>query len=188
MSFQPKSTALGKHAYFFREGDNITVPAAGNAAGAASRTNRPDATDPLYNNLNVIDDWTWTNKTMGDEKVYAPSPGLMQLYDIIEKGAELGLEFSTPVLQGIAVEIFMRTSAELTSAGGVFNPNSAKPRKGWLHCELYDNDNTFSVSLDVYGLLRITDGVKSKEGSILRPKFEFAVLYSTQNVGLINNS
>ena len=194
MSFQTQSTALGNQAFFFREGDNITVPTAGSNAGAASRTNRPDATDPLYNQLQTVDDWDWDVKSMGDEKVYAPSPGRMQRIDIIEKGAEADIKFATNQIQGLAVELFYRTYSaagggnKITSAGGVFVPLNCKPQRGWLHTELYDNDNTFAWSLDVFGLLRITGGIASKEGSILRPKFEFAVLYSPLAAGLVNNS
>ena len=188
MSFQPQSTALGKHVYFFRQGDNITVPAAGCAAGAATRTNKPDATDPNYLSLQVVDDWTWDVKSMGDEKIWAPSPGRLQLYDLQEKGAEAMLKFSTPILQALGVEIFYRTSAELTAAGGVFTPLSAPPKYGWLHTELYDNNNNFAWSLDLFVLLRITGGMASKEGAILRPQFEANILYSTQNVGLLNNA
>ena len=194
MSFQTQSTALGKNAYFFRQGDNITIPAVGNAAGAATRYNRPDATDPLYNQLLLVDDWEWDIKTMGDEKVLAPSPGRMQRMDLIEKGAEADIKFSTNQIQGLAVELFYRTysaaggGSKITSAGGTFNPLAAPPQYGWLHTELYDNNNQLGWSLDVYGILRITGGMASKEGAILRPKFEFNVLYSPQAVGLVNNS
>ena len=73
-------------------------------------------------------------------------------------------------------------------AGGVFTPLSAPPKYGWLHTELYDNNNNFAWSLDLFVLLRITGGMASKEGAILRPQFEANILYSTQNVGLLNNA
>ena len=186
--FNPQSTALGRHVYFFREGDAITIPAVGCAAGAATRTNKPDATDPAYIDLQVVDDWQDEIKSMGDEKIWAPSPGRLQLYDIQETGAEGMFKFSTPVLQGLGVEIFYRNSVALTSAGGTFVPMSGPPRKGWIHTELYDNNNNLGWSLDVYVLLRITGGIASKEGAILRPQFEANVLYSAQNIGLLNNS
>ena len=185
--FENQSTPLGKHAFFFRDGDLITIPATGSAAGVSGRNNKPDATDPNYNDLDVVEDWSWDNKSMGDEKVNAPSPGRMQAYDLVEKGSELMLKWTSPILQGIAIEIFLRTSQKLTSAGGIFNPNTAPPRKGWIHTELYDNNNNFAMNLDVYGVLRITGGIASKEGTILRPQYEFNVLYSTQAVGLLNN-
>ena len=188
MSFQPQSTALGKHVFFFRVGDIFTVPAAGCAAGAATRNNKPDATDPAYIDLQVVNDWNWDIKSMGDEKIVAPSPGRLQLYDIQEKGAEAMIKFSTPILQGLIVELFYRNSTALTSAGGTFVPMSGPPRKGWIHTELYDNNNNLAWTLDVYVLLRVTGGMESKDGAILRPQFEANILYSNQNIGLLNNS
>lgn len=190
MSLQIGSYSLGKHVFFFRAGDAITVPAAGtgSAAGAATVSNKPDPTDPLYTDLGAIADWDSEIKTMGDEKILAPSPGRLQLKNIIEKGAEQTEKFTTQELSALALEIIYRTTQKLTSAGGVFNPNSAPPRTGWLHTELYDQNNNFAMNLDLWGLLRVTGGMGSKEGGIVKPAFEFNVFYSTLNVGLINSN
>jgi hypothetical protein len=184
MSLNLSSYALGKHSYFYRDGDVITIPATGSATGASSRTNKPDATDPLYIDLGAIDDWSDEFKSNGDEKIYKPSPGRRQLYDIIEKGADGMLKFTTEEVGAFALECFFRTSQKLTSAGGQFNPLSAPPRKGWFHTELYDQNNAFFLSLDLYGMIRITGGVASKEGGIVKPNWEFNVLYSTLNTGV----
>jgi hypothetical protein len=128
------------------------------------------------------------NKTMGDETVYAPSPGRMQRVKIIEKGSSLDFKFTSQYIQALNYELMYKTSQKLTSAGGTFNPNSAPPREGWIHTELYDETNAFVSNLDVYGLLRITGGWTSKEGSIVKPQFEFNVYYSTLNVGLLANT
>ena len=183
------SYALGHHGYFFREGDLITVPAAGtgSVAGASSRTNKPDPTDPLYTDLGAIADWQHDIKPFGDEKVYKPLPGQMQLYNIIEKGAEMMAKFTSQEIQALGLEIFYRTSQKLTSAGGVYNPLSAQPRRGWFHTELYDQNNNFVTNMDLYCLCRITGGMSSKEGGILKPQYEISVMYSTLNVGLLAN-
>jgi hypothetical protein len=181
------SYSLGHHGFFFREGDAITIPAAntGSIAGPASRTNKPDPTDPLYQDIGAIADWSDETKSLGDEKIYKPSPGRMQHYDSVEKGAEFTKKFTAQEIQALAMEIFYRTKQKLTSAGGVFNPLSAAPRRGWFHTELYDQNDTFVFNLDLYGLLRITGGMGSKEGSVVKPNYELTVLYSTLNVGLL---
>lgn len=188
MSLPTGSYAGGKHAWFFRDGDTITIPASGSSAGVSSRTNKPDPTDPLYLDVGAIADWTDDFKTMGDEKIYKPSPGRMQLYGIVEKGGEGMFKFTTEEITALSMEIFFRTSQKLTSAGGVYNPLSAPPRTGWLHREIYDQNNNFLLNLDVYVMLRITGGVASKEGSVIKPNWEANILYSTLNVGLLNNS
>ena len=190
MALPTTSYAVGKHAFFFRDGDTITIPAAGtgSSAGASGRNNKPDPTDPKYNDLGAIADWEHMIKTMGDEKILKPSPGLMQLYNIVEKGAEGMIKFTLEEISALSLELMYRTSQKLTSAGGVYNPISAPPRTGWLHTELYDQNNNFFANLDVYGMLRMTGGFSSKEGSILKPNLEFNIFWNTLNVGLVNNN
>ena len=180
--------ALGRHSFFYRDGDVITIPAAGtgSTAAASSRTNKADPTDPLFIDIGAIADWSEDIKSLGDEKVWVPAPGRLQLKTIVEKGAEAMFKFTTEEIQAFAFEVFYRSSAKLTSAGGQFNPMSAPPRTGWLHTELYDQSNAFAGSLDVYGMLRITGGWASKEGGIVKPNWEFNVLYSTLNSGFLN--
>jgi hypothetical protein len=183
------SYALGRHVYFYPDGQIITIPAAGtgSTAAASSRTNKPDPTDPLYMDLGAIDDWSDEFKTMGDEKVYKPSPGRRQLYTIIEKGAEGMVKVTTQEIQALTWEIFYRTSQVLTQNAGMqqFNPLSAPPKTGWMHTELYDQSNNFATSMDLYSMLRITGGIASKEGGIVKPVWEFNVLYSTLNTGVV---
>jgi hypothetical protein len=184
------SYALGRHSYFFRDGDAITIPAAGtgSVAGAASRTNKPDPTDPLYIDLGACDDWSDDFKSLGDEKIYKPTPGLRQLYDVIEKGAEGMIKITSQEMQAFAVEVFYRTSQKLTQTGGTqqFNPISAPRKRGWFHQECYDQSNNFAFSFDVYAVLRITGGISSKEGGIVKPQYEVNVLYSTLNTGAVS--
>ena len=184
------SYALGRHAFFFRENDLITIPAAGtgSVAGAATRTNKPDPTDPLYIDLGACDDWQDEWKSLGDEKVYKPSPGQRQLYDLIEKGAEGMIKLTTQEIQAFAWEVFYRTSQKLTQVGGTqqFNPNSAIRKRGWFHQECYDQANNFAFSFDVFGVIRITGGVASKEGGLVKPQWEINALYSTLNTGAVS--
>jgi hypothetical protein len=182
--------ALGRHAFFYPDGQIITVPAAGtgSVAGASSRTNKPDPTDPLYIDTGAIDDWTDDFKSNGDEKIYRAAPGRRVLYNIVEKGADGMYKWTTQEIIAYAVATMYRTSQALTSAGGQFNPNSATPKTGWLHFELYDQNNNFFGSVDQYGLLRIVGGWETKEGGIIKPQWELNCFYSTLNTGLLNNS
>lgn len=183
------SYALGRHGYFYPDGTVITIPAAGtgSVAGASSRTNKPDPTDPLYINLGACDDWQDDIKSAGDEKIWKPSPGLRQLFQIIEKGAEGMIKYTSQEMQAFAAQVFYRTSQKLTQVGGTqqFNPISAPPMNGWFHQECYDQANAFAFSFDTYCLIRVTGGIASKEGGIVKPAFEVNMLYSSLNTGAV---
>lgn len=184
MSLIIGSYALGRHCFFFREGDAYTVP----AAGVCAVNSKPDATDPAYNDFGAIVDWAESFKVGKTEEVWAPSPGRLQLLDEIDTKTKQMLTFTTEQVSALALEIFYRTSTELTSAGGQFNPNTAQPRRGWLHTELYDEYDNFFSSLDLWGRMRCTGGVEGKDGGLMKPNFEFTVYYSSLATGLINNS
>jgi hypothetical protein len=183
------SYALGRHGFFYPDGSIITIPAAGtgSVAGASSRTNKPDPTDPLYIDLGACDDWQDDIKSSGDEKIWKPSPGRRQLYQVIEKGAEATIKMTTEEMQAFAAQVYYRTSQKLTQIGGnqQFNPLSAPPMNGWFHQECYDQYNAFAFSYDVYSLIRITGGMASKEGGIIKPQWEINVLFSTLNTGAV---
>lgn len=185
-----RSYALGHHGFFYPDGSLITIPAAGtgSTAAASGRYNKPDPTDPLYTDVGKVVDWSHDVKSMGDEKIYAPTPGIIQLYDVIEKGAEMTIKFTSQEVNPLAIQAMYRTQQQLGQAGGAFNPISAPPLHGWFHTELYDQNNIFIENLDVYCLFRITGGWSSKEGAPLKPQYELNVLYSTLNVGSLTSS
>ena len=167
--------SLGKHAWVFRDGDPFTVPAPG-TAGAESK---PDATDPAYIDIGAIEDWEDDVSGGQDQEVWRPSPGRLVLKDVLEIKAKFMCKFTTGDLSPFALEAFYRTSQKLTSASTQFNPMSAKLRKVWFHTQLYDQDDNLRLSLDLYGRIKVTGGIKSNEGALLKPTWELLVLYSS---------
>ena len=181
------SYALGSHCYFFREGDAITVPAPGSAAGAATSSNQPAASDPLYMNLGPILSWEDDFKAGKVEEVWGPSPGKLQLLDEIDLKVMQKCKFDVEQVSAIALEIFYRTSTKLTAASVQFNPNNAPTRRGWLHIERYDQSNNFFFACDLWGRIRVTGGVLGKDGGLTKPSFEMTVYYSSLNTAILNN-
>src|SRR5437867_13369495 len=123
---------LGSHAFFFRDGDAYTVP----GAGTASRTAKPGATDPQWIYLGIIEE---ASDQLEDNEieVYAPSPGRLRLWDIINTKDKLGFKFTTSELGPLALETLYRT-LPLTSASTQFNPLEGNTKKGWLKLQRYD--------------------------------------------------
>ncbi len=180
------------HVFFFRDGDNITVPAAGgNVAGASSRNNRPDATDPLYIDLGAIADWDDSGIKATYDKIMGPNPaapGTLMTISKVKKSIEGNLKFTTEEIAALAFEILYQVSAELSSAGGAFTPLSAPAKQGWLHREFYDQNNNLIHTMDTYVHLQISGGFLSKEGAAIKPQWEAEILGALQNTGLLNNS
>lgn len=169
--------ALGKHAHVFREGDAFTVP----SADTCSVSSKPGATDPAFIDVGAIESWEHNVEGGGEQEVWAPSPGRLQLLDVLETKAKMTVKFTTGQMSPFAVEAFYRTSQKLDETSTQFNPLTARPRKVWFHTELYDQDDVLQMTLDLWGRIKVTGGMKSSDGAIVKPEFELLVLYSALN-------
>ena len=175
-----KARVLGSHLFFFREGDAYTVPGAG-TCGAESK---PDANDPDYINLGPIEDWEDDVSGGSDLEIWRPSPGNLVLKDIIEIKAKMMVKATTGEMSALAIESFYRSATNIASLTGQFNPLSGTLKKGWLHGQRYDHENNLVFTFDLWGRLKVSGGMKSG-GELVRPQFEFAVLYSSLNTAQI---
>ena len=170
--------SLGKHVWFVRDGDAFTQP----APGVTSRLALPDAADAAWIDLGVIESWEDDYSGGQDLEVWRPSPGHLELYESREIKAKLTHKFTTGEVGPLAHEVFYRAAQKLTEASAQFNPGSGTLRSGWLHQQLYDAQTDALVSsYDVYGRIKITGGMDSKDGSIVKPNWEFLKLYSPYN-------
>lgn len=182
MSLVLGTFALGKHAWFCREGDAFLLP----AAGVAGSESKPDPNDASFIDLGAIESWEDDVKDGNDQEVWQPSPGRLVLKDVLETKTKYTVKFTTGQLSAFALEAFYRASQKLTSASGQFNPLSARARKGWLHSQLYDQNDNEVMSLDLWGRIMVSGGMKSADGAIVKPEFELLVLYSSLNTTGIN--
>jgi hypothetical protein len=183
---QTKTFAPGQQAWFFRNGDAITIPAAGGSvAGPASISNKPNPLDPNYIPLGSINDWEDDLKGT-DVEIWGPAPGRQQLIGLHETKVKSSRKFTAQQMSAIAAELFYRPLTLLTPASAQFNSLTGTKREGWLHVQRYDNDNNLWMTEDTWGVLRVTGGIKSKEGAIIEPTFEQIVYYSLLNSSGIN--
>lgn len=174
-----RSLALGCHGFFFREGDAFTVP----AAGVCGRNAKPDPTDSGWIGLTEIEDWDDKPDDDDEKKVYAPTPGLLVVKDVVQIKSGLNFEFTTNELTPMAIEAMYRTSQKLDVNSTQFNPNSAAPRKGWLKLQRYDQTGTLVTVFDLWVRLKVKDGFKG--GDVIKPKFEALLLYSALNTATL---
>jgi hypothetical protein len=126
--------SLGNHAYFFRDSSPFTVP----QAGTASRTAKPGADDPAWVDLGVISSLSISPESAEDE-IYAPSPGTLELYDVVENKRKRTIKFDCDELSFLSFELAFHTKPQ-TAAGGPYVPGSGPSVKGWLKVEQYDQN------------------------------------------------
>lgn len=176
-----KSRVLGSHLFFFREGDAFTVPEAGTCAAES----KPDGNDPAYINIGSCEEAEDDISGGTDLEVWRPSPGALQLKDIVTIKEKMMIKFTTGEITALAIESFYRTSQKLNSLEGQFNPLSGAMRKGWLHVERYDHENDIFVTMDVWGRLKCLGPLQMGGNDFVKPQWEFTVLYSSLNTGLI---
>jgi hypothetical protein len=180
MNTAPRS--LGSHVKFFRDGSAFTVP----SAGTASRTAKPDITDPLWIDVGVVNNLGYTPTTNVDE-IYAPAPGTLELYDVVENKRKLEIKFDAEELSFLSFELAFKCKP-LTLAGGAYNPGAGKIVKGWLHIEQYDqnaDDASDPVNVvDMYVFLKLDGDLKCDENHV-KTGIVATKLQSTLNVGNI---
>jgi hypothetical protein len=169
---------LGTHIFFFRDGDAFTVP----AVGTAGRNAKPGATDPKWIDLGVIED-SEDQRESEDIKIFAPSPGRIRKYDVIESKDELKLSFTTKEASPLVLEVLYKT-LPLDGASAQFNPLEGQTKKGWVKAQRYGQDDQQRLVLDVFVRLKITNAVKMG-GALLEATFEAEVLHSTLNTGTL---
>lgn len=165
---------LAGHAYFFREGAAYTVP----EAGTASRTAKPNATDPKWLDFGNVS-LKPKNSTEVDE-IMGGAPGKRVLMDVVETSAKMSIEIKCKELSNIIFELLF--GAESLEAGGQYNPLEGGEVKGWLKFQQYDQKNALINTVDVYVYLKrpsdLDEGEKTVSATI-----EALVLWSSLNTG-----
>lgn len=169
--------AIATHAFFFREGDAFTVPSAGTCGVNA----KPGAADPKWISLGTIENFEDAISDEEEKKVWAPTPGHLQVKDIITTKQGMTFKLTSNDLSPLAVEAFYRTSQKLDGTSTQFNPLSAVPRKGWLKLQRYDHNDILRFAIDLWVRLKVTGGIKGGNGDLIMPEFEAELLYSSLN-------
>ena len=171
---------LGNHVYFFRDGEAYTVP----APGTASRNSKPATEDPKWIDFGAVNNLSITPDTSVDE-IYAPSPGALELYDVIENKRKRTIKFEAEELSFLSFELAFHTKP-LSTAGGQYNPGSGKTVKGWLKVEQYDHnsdDDSDPVNVvDMYVFLKLEGDLKCDENHV-KTSIQALSLRSSLNTG-----
>jgi hypothetical protein len=173
------SVILGNHGFFFRDGGSFTVP----SAGTASRTVKPGAADTGWIDLGILSEVTIQHERE-ERDIFAPTPGVMRLYDVIETKRQLSINLTAQELSPFAFELIFGTLA-LTSASTQYNPLEGATKKGWLKLQQYNQTDAQLNTMDVYVQIKVS-GEISVGDNLVTAQFEARVLHSILNTGTLN--
>ena len=173
------SVILGSHGFFFRDGASFTVP----SSGTAGRASKPGAADTGWIDLGIIQEVSLQHERE-EKEVFAPVPGILRLYDIIETKRQITAKLTGMEMSPLMFELIFGTLA-LTSASTQYNPLEGVTKKGWLKLQSYKQDDTLFNTVDMYGVIKISSEVKLS-GDIVSADYEFRLLHSIYNTGTLS--
>jgi hypothetical protein len=172
------SVILGNHGFFFRDGDSYTVP----SSGTAGRASKPGAADTGWVDLGILSEVTIQHERE-ERDIFAPTPGTLRLYDVIETKRQLKINLSAQEMSPLAWELLFGT-LKLTSASTQYNPFEGVTKKGWLKLQQYGQSDALFNTVDVFVQMKIS-GDLSFGDNIVAATFEARVLHSTLNTGTL---
>jgi hypothetical protein len=172
-----RAMALTCWAWFFREGKAVT------AGGVCSDAAVPDVGDAGWVTLGRIETWSHklADNTIDVKGPTTAAPGVISRIGRIRTEQMLDYEFTSSEMTAQAMGLAHRAADELTSATESFVPLGGTPPLGWLKLQQYTNRNESFASFNLWGEL----SAELPEGGgreIIKPKFNFALIYSAQNL------
>jgi hypothetical protein len=180
---------LGNHVYFFRDGADLSVAGIGPSGAVATpakagRSVKPAAEDAAWIEFGVVNSLGIAPESSVEE-IYAPSPGTLELYDVVENKRKRTLKFDCEELSFLSFELAFHTKP-LSAAGGQYNPGSGKTVKGWLKVEQYDqnsdDDSDPINTVDTYVHLKLDGELKCDENHV-KTAIQALALRSALNTG-----
>lgn len=175
---EKRSRIVGNHVYFFREGDAYTVP----TAGTAGRDAKPGITDTAWIDLGVVNNLSFEPSSEVRE-LFAPSPGQLRLYDVLETKRKLGIKFQLDELSPHTMELAFGT-LPLNDDDDQYNPLEGPTKRGWLHVEQYDDQDELLNTVEVWCHIKVAGSVEFGD-QVVSPQIEVNTLHSTLNTGTL---
>lgn len=169
---------IGSQAFWCREGQAITVP----SAGSASATLKPGVTEPTWIPIGEIESSS-EGIDSEEKKVYAPSPGHLELLKKVMTKHERKLKFKTVSYGPFAIELSKKTAA-LTSASTTFTPLVQTVKRGWLKVQRLDENDAIVTTETLWGTIEL-DGEMTFGDDFAKPDYVFTMEKNSLNGGTI---
>lgn len=185
MAIRTGSYSVGVQCGFFREGDTFTIDTSGGTVSAtpASRTAKPGAADTGWKDIGIVG--SAKDVVTGDMKeIWAPSPGLKQLYDILRLKPKRVTKVKLEQVSALAIQAYYLTQ-NLSDASTQMNILSGDLMRGWLKMQRYDQKNREFFHDDTYGVFLATGEVDYSADEIIGVEFDFVQLQSPLNTSSV---
>lgn len=178
--------ATGDYIFFFREGDAFTSP----TAGTCSVSSKPGPLDVGWISLGIIGEHEDKPDGVKKEEVWGPTgaSGLLTKQRNVITKIGLAFDFTCEEVTPLAIQAFYfsgNLNPNNTWGATQFNQMSGAPPHGWMKVQRYDQNANPVFVMDQWGLLEVTGGMKSGEGSLIKPQFSLGAEYSTLNTAAI---
>jgi hypothetical protein len=162
----------------------VTTDTAGTITqtGTASRTVRPTSIDANWYDLGIIADLAFDRKQSAVQ-IFAPNPGRVELYDVIETKLINGIKWTTLELSGKVIEIVMASDV-ITSDTGSYTPGAKLTKKAWVEVIQYDHGDVLVNTVYLYCYIVVTGDLKAGDKEV-DASWEAQKLVSTLNSGLL---
>lgn len=181
MPLSTRTIKMALHAWFFPEGDAISLPVTGTAAAET----KPDPEDPGWVTLGPITN-TDLQETAGEElESWSPVLGQLRRTDIKYTKPKVDLDFTVGEISALAFQLMFRTAALAGTANEGINPLEGMNSKGWLLVQAYDEDDEMVWNLQLWCCLKVSGSTTIDPGKTFEVKFSAKGLHSSLNVGTV---
>jgi hypothetical protein len=175
----------GTHIYVAIEGAPYTNGAPGSAnlgAGTVDKANKPRNDDVawIYGGVISLDE---IEPSREEREVFAPSPGVQRLFDVIEQRRQLNFTFTFEEITRLNLcLLFSADPGFLVDSQRQFNPLEGRTIRAWVKIQKYDQNDAGWLVLDIWAYLKVNSAVQMGD-DIVRPQIQARTLHSALNTG-----
>jgi hypothetical protein len=181
------SLTSGNHFFVALEGATYAAGASGSAntgAGTADRLNKPAAADAAWQYGGIVSALA-VEPQREEREIFAPSPGILRKYDVIEQKRQLNLTFTCEQMSRLTVILLFGADPNLMADAQLqYNPLEGKTIRAWLKIQQYDQNDAAWDILDVWVYLKVNAAVAMND-DIVRTEMMASVLQSALNTGAL---
>ncbi len=184
------SLTSGNHFFVALEGTSYAAGATGSVvtgAGTADRLNKPAAADPSWQYGGIVSSLS-IEPTREEREIFAPLPGSLRLYDIIETKRQLNFTFTCEQISRLGLILLFGADPNLMGDGQTqFNPLEGRTIRAWLKIQQVDQNEAAWLITDVFAHLKIGSAVPMAD-DVVKVEIAARTLHSPLNTSVVQGA